>query len=194
MIEINLTPLALRKKKKSQVLLKGLNIPWEAVIGLGGGLVVFLILIHTILLCVNIQQIARHKGLEKKWDALLPSKENVDGVVNELRVLQGKQKAAEGVLFEDKVRWSQTLNALSESLPPGVWIKRISLEEGLFSVEGSAVATEVEGMINVHKFTARLKKEKKFLDDFTDLELGSIQRRKIKHTDLADFVITMRLK
>lgn len=174
--------------------MKGLNVPLEAVIGLGGGLLVFLILIHTILLCVNVQQSTRRNGLKKKWDALLPSKENVDGVINELRNLQGKQKAAEGVLSEDKARWSQTLSALSESLPPGVWIKRISLEEGLFSVEGSAVATEVEGMINVHKFTARLKKDKTFLDHFTDLELGKIQRRKIKYMDIADFVITMKLK
>ncbi len=194
MIEINLTPLSLRKKKKSPFLFKGLNIPLEVVIGLGGGLIVLLILIHTVLLCINIQQIAQHKGLQKKWNSLLPSKENVDGVLNELRALQGKQKAAEGVLFEDKIRWSETLSALSESLPPGVWLKRISLEEGLFAIEGSAVATEVEGMINVHKFTSRLKKEKKFLDHFVDLELGSIQRHKIKHMDIADFVITMKLK
>lgn len=194
MIEINLTPLSLRKKKKSPFLLKGLNIPLEVVIGLGGGLVALLIVIHTILLGIDVQQIAHHKGLKKKWDSLLPSKEKVDGVVNELRVLQGKQKAAEGVLFDEKIRWSETLNALSESLPPGVWVKRISLEEGLFSIEGSAVATEVEGMINVHKFTSRLKKEKRFLDHFVDLELGSIQRHKIKHMDIADFVITMKLK
>jgi len=49
-------------------------------------------------------------------------------------------------------------------------------------------------MINVHQFTSTLKSQREFLEHFNDLELGSIQRRKIKQMDIADFMITVRLK
>jgi|SRR3989338_4349703 len=194
MIEINLVPPQLRKKKKSRLWPQGVTIPPEVVVGAGGGLIVLLILVHIFLLFVNIQKMAQHKGLQRQWESILPSKKNIDGVVNELRILQGKQKATEGIVPGEKILWSQKFNILSDSLPRGVWLKKVSLEEGMLFIEGSAISTENEGMINVHKFTSNLKGQGKFLEHFAELELGSIQRRRIKHMDIADFIITARLK
>lgn len=194
MIEINLIPYSLRKNKKSKLSLKEFNIPLEIVIGLGGGLIVLLILVHAFLLVVNIRNVARHKEFKKNMEAVSPEKQRVEEVVNELRALQGTQKAVEGILPERKIYWAQKLNILSDSIPRGVWLKRINLEGDVLLIEGSAISTDNEAMINVHQFTSTLKSQREFLEHFNDLELGSIQRRKIRQMDIADFMITVRLK
>lgn len=194
MIEINLIPYSLRKNKKGKLSLKEFNIPLEVVIGLGGGLIVLLILAHVFLLVVNIRSVARHKEFKKNMEAVSPEKQQVEKVINELRALQGTQKAVEGILPGRKIYWAQKLNVLSDSIPRGVWLKRVNLEGDVLLIEGSAISTDNEAMINVHQFTSTLKSQREFLEHFNDLELGSIQRRKIKQMDIADFMITVRLK
>lgn len=194
MIEINLIPYSLRKKKKSKLSLTEFNIPLEIVIGLGGGLVVLLALAHITLLAINIRDLARHKEFQKQMEAVSPGKQQVEKVINELRTLQNTQKAVQGILPERKIRWAQKLNILSDSTPRGVWIRRISLEGDVLLIEGSAISTDNEAMINVHQFTSTLKSQREFLEHFNDLELGSIQRRKIKQMDIADFMITVRIQ
>lgn len=193
MIEINLIPYSLRKKK-SKLSLAEFNIPLEIVIGLGGGLVVLLALAHITLLAINIRDLAKHKEFQKQMEAISPGKQQVEKVINELRTLQNTQKAVQGILPARKIHWAQKLNILSDSIPRGVWIRRISLEGAVLLIEGSAISTDNEAMINVHQFTSTLKSQREFLEHFSDLELGSIQRRKIKHVDIADFMITVRIQ
>ncbi len=194
MIEINLVPPQFKKKRKSHLPWKGFDIPLEAVIGLGGGLIILLIAAHVLLLALNIHHLAQHKGLQGQWESLASSKHNVDAVLNELRTLQGKQKSAAGITPKGKILWSQKLNILSDHLPRGVWLKRVALEENALLIEGSAISEQGEEMINVHKFISQLQKQDAFLEHFADIELSSIQRRKIKQVDVADFIITARLK
>ena len=194
MIEINLIPYSLRKKKKDKFSLTEFNVPLEIVIGLGGGLIVLLVLVHVFLLVINIRNVAKHKEFQRKIAAVSPEKQRVAEVLNELRALQSTQKAVQGILPERKIYWANKLNILSDSIPRGVWIKRINLEGDALLIEGSAIATDNEAMINVHQFTSTLKSQREFLEYFNDLELGSIQRRKIKQMDIADFMITVRLK
>ena len=194
MIEINLVPYSLRKKKKGKFSLTEFNIPLEIVIGLGGGLVVLLVLVHVFLLVINIRNVAKHKEFQREIEAVSPEKQRVEKVLNELRALQSTQKSVQGILPERKIYWANKLNILSDSMPRGVWIKRINLEGDVLLIEGSAISTDNEAMINVHQFTSTLKSQREFLEYFNDLELGSIQRRKIKQMDIADFMITVKLK
>lgn len=173
---------------------QGVTVPPEVVLGAGAGLIIFLIFIHIFLIVINVRKMAQHTGLQRRWESLLPSQKEVDSLVIELRALQGKQKAAEGIFPGRKILWSQKLNIVSDHLPRGVWLRKVSFEEGMLLIEGSAVSIENEGMSSVHKFTSNLKGEVEFLADFADLELGSIQRRKIKDMDIADFIITARLR
>ena len=194
MIEINLIPYSRRKKKKSKLSLTEFNIPLEIIIGLGGGLIALLILVHISLMVINVRNVAKHREFQKQMETVLPQKQQVEKVIGELRFLQSTQKAVQDILPERKIRWAQKLNILSDSIPRGVWLKRVNLEGDVLSIEGSAISTDNEAMINVHQFTSSLKSQKEFLEHFNDLELGSIQRRKIKQMDIADFMITARLK
>ncbi len=193
MININLVPPHLRKKQKGKLLGK-VNIPLEVIIGSGGGLLVLLGVIHVLLLFVNIGKLAQHKSLQGQWEAMRPGKENVDSVVNEMRAFEGKYKAIEEIAGKSHLSWSQKLNILSDSLSRGVWLKKISLNDEMLFIEGSAIPKEATEIISIHRLTSGLKANEAFSKHFSDLELGSIQRRKIKTVEIADFVITMKVK
>ncbi len=193
-IEINLIPPNLRKKKKGGIA-NGINIPLEVLIGSAGALLVLLVLAHFSLLFINMNELAKYRELQKEWKSILPAKENVEVVISELRGLQERDKAIKAIL-DDKTRiiWSQKLNILSDSLPKGVWLRKIVLNEEMFLIEGSAISRQKKEMINVHRLTANLKKEENFLNYLSDLELDAIQRRRIKKIEIADFIITTKLQ
>ena len=193
MININLIPPHLRQRRKSR-LWGRLNIPLEIIIGCGAGLLMFLALIHILLLLLNVRKLAYHQILKGKWEAMAPDKENVDSVINEMRAVQGKYKAIEDIVTKGGVSWAQKLNLLSDNLPRGMWFNKLVLDDEMLLVEGSAISRDTNEIINVHRLTVGLKENAEFMRDFVDLELGSIQRRKIKNVEIADFVITMRLK
>jgi len=193
MIDINLVPTHLRKKKKKDLFGGGFKLPLEVVIGLGGGLLILLVFVHLVLLGINVSKLATHKKLKSSWEEISSDKEKVDVIISELRMLQRKQSAIKKLTEDKKVSWSRKMNILSKNLPKGVWLKKIAFNEDAFFVEGSAISRQNKEMIGVHKFTSNLKRDDSFLTDLTDLELGSIQMRKIKKVDVADFLITSRL-
>lgn len=193
MIEINLIPPTLRKKKKSEFSLAGLMVSLEAVIGLGAGLIVVLILVHVVLGVMNVGAMAQRKGLRKELEALSSHRQEADKVLGELKILQETESTMRDILPK-QISWAQKLNILSDRIPNGMWLRRLWLENNVFSVEGSAITTNDEAMINVHKFFSDLKDQKEFQDEFNDMELGSIQRRKAGSIEIADFLITMELK
>lgn len=194
MIDINLIPNQLRKKKKSGILIGGLSIPLEVIVGSVVALMMFLIIVHVFLLFTNISKLAKHKALKAKWETVSPQKKKVDAVLSELRFLQNQYKAIDGITIGREVVWSQKLNIISDSLPRGAWLRKIVLSGDIFYIEGSAISKQGDEMITVHKFTSNLKDDDVFLNRLTEFELGSIQRRKIKKIDIADFLITTKLK
>lgn len=193
MIEINVVPPQLRKKKKKKLLPGGVEIPPEVIIGSIGGLFFLLILAHIGLLMLNISKMKEHKQLKQEWQAILPQKEKVDGVVNDMRRLQNKHKAIVKVTGGEPINWAMKLNMISNELPRGVWLTKIALTNEMLFVEGSAISKSQDELINVHKFTSNLKRQSSFMNELTELELGSIQRRTERGIDVADFLITTKL-
>jgi len=193
MIDINLIPPHLRKQRKGRIL-GTINIPMEIIIGCGGGLLFLLGMIHVMLLVVNIGKLAHHKSLKYQWESLRSDKENVDSVVSKMRTFQGKYTALENIAKKAELSWAQKLNLLSEFLPRGMWFKKIALNNEMLFIEGSVVLQGANELASVSRLISMLKRSDEFMGDFTELELGSIQRRRIKNVDIADFVITMKLK
>ena len=193
MIDINLVPPHLRKERKSR-LLGTINIPLEIVIGCAGGLLFLLGLIHVGLLLVNVGKLAQHKTLQAQWEGMRTEKESVDSVVSEMRKFQGKYQALDDIIKKGELSWAQNLNLLSDHLPRGMWFKKISFNEKMLFIEGSAISQGANEIVNVGLLISNLKASEDFMKNFSELELGSIQRRRIKNVEIADFVITMKLK
>lgn len=189
MIEINLTQPELRKKRKGAAF-GGINIPMEIIVGSAGGLLILLIFVHVGLLGLNIMRIGQHKNLKAQWGGIEPQKQEVDGVINQMRTLQTKYGAVEKIIGEDRISWAQKLNIISDVIPRGVWLKKIALSDNVFFLDGSAIDKVNDEMTNIHNFTSNLKLQGAFLDDFRDLELGTIQRRKVQNVEVADFIIS----
>ncbi len=194
MIDINLVPENLRKKKKSSALPSSLNVPQEIVVGLVGGLLALLLLVHIVLQSVIFFQFIQHARYNKEWEVLKPEKDNTDKIISDLRVMRAKIKGIEGLTTAKRILWSQKLNNISDSLPREIWLTKIFLEDKILTVEGSAVSKNQDQMVSVGNFTSNLKAQKTFMKDFSSLEVGVIQRRKIQATELADFSVTSKLK
>jgi len=195
MIDINLVPPHLRKQKKSRIL-GTINIPLEIIIGCGGGLLILLGMIHIVLLLVNVGKLAHHRSLKHQWESMRADKENVDSVVSKMRTFQGKYTALEDIAKKAELSWAQKLNLLSDYLPRGMWFKRIALNNEMLFIEGSSIISQggANEIASVSRLISKLKGSDEFMGDFTELELGSIQRLRIKNVEIVDFVITMKLK
>jgi Tfp pilus assembly protein PilN len=194
MIQINLVPVALRKKKGTQFLAGNLKIPMEVLVGTALGLVMLLVCAHVLLIFLNVGKVMQHKSLQAHWEKMQPEKKKADEVVQRLRELQARNTDVVNMKTGHGLLWSQKLNIISDALPKGVWIKKISLKEKMLFIEGSSISRQKREMSNVHAFTSALKNEKKFLESFSDLELGSIQRRNIQNLEVVDFLITTKIK
>ena len=150
--------------------------------------------IHAVLLFVNVGKLAQHKALTMQKEGMSSGKQNVDSVVSELREFQGKYKALENVTTQGEFSWAQKLNMLSSLLPRGMWFKKIAVDNDILFIEGSTIPQEANEIVSVSRLISSLQANEEFMKDFSDLELGSIQRRRIKNVEIADFVITMKLK
>ena len=193
MIEINLISPELRKKKKSG-LLGGMQIPLEIVVGSAGGLFVLLIFVHISLLVINVMKLGAHKRLEGQWTKILPDKTKADGVIGKMRQLKNKQTALVKAIQPSDISWAQKLNLVSDLLPRGVWLSKVALNNYIFYLDGSAISRVNNEMINVHTFTSNLKSNAAFMKSFVELDVGSIQTRTVDKTNVADFLITLKLE
>ncbi len=194
MIDINVVPKQLRRKRKKTLFPGGFQIPKEIIFGMGGGLVVLLIFVHIFLQVTIFVKLLQHQALKNEWNKILPSKENVDNVVGELRALQTQVDSIQKITNRKEVLWSQKLNIISDVLPRGVWLKKIALTEEMLFIEGSAIIQKNNQTINIHAFATSLKKDKNFMTQLGDLEVGSIQSRKIQQLDVDDFVFKAKIK
>lgn len=195
MININLVPENLRKRRKTPLFsVNALNLPKEAIVGMLGGLLVLLFAIHFLLQMVIFTRFIQHARAKKQWERILPEKQKVDVVINELRSLQNKLSSIDKITNEKKILWAQKLNALSDVVPRGIWFNKLTLDDRLLIIDGSAVSKTRDEMVSVGNFTSSLKADTNFMAGLNNLELGSIQRRQLKALDLVDFVITAKLQ
>lgn len=193
MLDINLVPPNLKRKKKRSGFPGGLQIPKEFIFGIGGGFVVLLISFNIFLQVKIFVSYFHHKNLKKQWEVSLPSKQNVDTILKELRQLQAKLKSIEELTTAKNILWSQKLNIISDLVPRGLWLKRVALNEDVLFIEGSSLSQKQNEMISIHTFTTGLKDDANFLKNLGEMELGSIQRRKIQQIEIADFLIKTKL-
>ena len=133
-------------------------------------------------------------GYTRQLKEIAAYKEEIDGLKQKLRAFQGKRTAIEKVTTGERLSWSRKLNSISDALPRGVWLTKISVDGKTLLIEGSAVSKEHEEMISVGNFVSGLKQQPYFMDGLLGLEVGSMQRRKIRNVEVADFLIRARLK
>jgi len=195
MIVINLVPEHLRKRSARDVLsFIGLDIPREVLLGVGGAFIALLVVAHVLLLAAQSAQGVRLGLVKARWEGFLPDRNRIDAIEAELRGLRKKATTITDITSARTGPWSKKMNVLSDALPKGVWLKKINLDSRTLTLEGSAFSKTQSEIVTIGNFVANLKKEGTFADDFSSIEVQSIQRDKRGPTEVVDFVITAKLK
>ncbi len=190
MIEINLLPEELRKKKSEPCF--NLNMEAEKLkFWIGGCAVGILILIVIILfLCSFIRKIQINGLLarEKNFSARLS---RIDSVNKEIAVLKAKMSILDQ-LTKRKFLWAEKLNQLSDLVLPGVWFTHVYTDsENRLIIEGSVFSKSEEAMASVGKFMKNVKDDQQFFKDFKNIKLESVQRKNKEERDMVDFKIAL---
>jgi Tfp pilus assembly protein PilN len=189
MIEINLLPQELKiKAKKKERQIKSRQILYFIPL-----LFIILLLVHGYLIGVLVFKNIQLTALNNKWQKLQPQvktleefKEKYELVSQDSRVIQQ--------LTSQRLNWAQKLNKLSFNLPSGVWFNEILVTAKDFILKASVVSLQKDEMNLINQFIERLKKDNEFFKDFSSLELNSVQKNVIGGYDVADFVLSGKLK
>ncbi len=212
MIEINLLPEELKKAKRVAKRLK----PSQAAIILKSKLKVFaigvfgfLIFIYVITTVAVVFQNYRIEKLSAKWEEIRPQSEKLNAVKTDLRIFNNKISSMNKMMSR-RFSWSQKLNSLSDSVIPGIWLTKISIEENakrsnrpreislvsekVLAIKGSAVSMTNEATAIIGKFMKSLQRNEKFSVDFEKIELGSISNKKAADIDVKDFELICTFK
>ncbi len=192
MIDINLIPAALRKNGKENVSLD-VNIPHEILLGVGSGLVLLLVTVHLILGAVWLVGMGRLASDRANWQKLSPDKTALDAINNESKDLKNKINVISDMTTRKSVLWAPKFNAISDALPRGLWIRKMTLNKTSLVVEGSVVSKTRNEINNVGLFLSALKQNDDFMKDFSSLEVNSIQRGKTNAIEVTDFTVMAKL-
>lgn len=193
MIEINLLPEELRRKER-------LKLPKEFYI-IGISMLGFLIILHATTGMLIEWRKHRVVKLNRRWTELAPLKKEIDIVKQELADLNQRVEGIDQLMVK-RFLWSEKLNQLSDLIVPGIWLRELSLLPHVESrdlpptltLKGSVISRRGEETAVVGKFMANLKNDKGWSFDFDKIELKSMQRRKIKDTEIMDFVLICYFK
>ena len=192
MIEINLVPAHLRRKRRKTADTQSpTSLPKETVLGVMGVFLFCLVVVSGVLQIIIMTQLRQSRRLEREAEELLPQKVNSDRYVLQIKGLQEKLAPIEELLGNEDIQWSRKLNEISDLLPRGVWLNKLSLDQEVLLISGSAVT---RNQIEVHTFNANLKDSEVFMRGVRDIEPGRIKTRLIKETTVADFTTTVDLK
>ena len=184
-----------RLRKRAKIALNLPQIPRESLIVFVGGVTFILVLIHILLFGVLILQKTRSTSLSRNLQRISGPKQEAEKVKSEISELENRMHSFEQVTDKNtKVLWGQKLNQISNFIPSGVWLNKLRYSMDKFVIEGSAISKKGEEMVLVGKFASSIKNEPVFNRDFQDIELASINRDLIKTIEVANFVITGRLK
>lgn len=194
MIDINLIPVALRKNTKGNVDSLKINIPKDILLGVGAGLIFLIVTVHLLLGAVWLMGNGRLSYYNARWQKLLPDKTILDAINMESGDLKKKIKMISDITVSKSVLWAPKFNAISDSLPRGLWIKKMTLDKLGLTVEGSVVSKNRSEINNVDMFLSALRQNDGFMKDFSSLEVNSIQGGRSNSVEVTDFSVMAKLK
>ncbi len=194
MIDINLIPANLRKNGKENANALNLNFPQEVLVGVGSGLIVLMLLAHLVLGGMWLLGMKNLFYYQAQWQKVLPDKNEMDSINKESGTLKKKIGTIADMTTKKIVPWAPKFNAISDDLPKGLWIRKMTLDKTALTIEGSVVSKSQNEINNVGLFLFSLKQNDSFMKDFSSLEVNSIQRDKNNAVEVTDFTAMAKLK
>lgn len=171
------------------------HIPKEMLILIVGAIGLFLVLVHLLLVGRLVVRKTALSGVRRSFQQIETSKKQADVLKEEMSKIEARVNSYAALTDRAKqIIWAKKLNQLSDFLPSGIWLTKLSFSDKQLTIEGSAISKRGEEMVLVGKFTSALKDDADFSKEFKSVELSSINRKSIKNVEVADFVISVDLK
>ncbi len=199
MIEINLLPEKLRVKKK-----QALALPALPVVPIVIGVIGFLIALQLILAVLVQTKKVVFNSLNGKYSSISASHVQATTLEENLKDLSYKVDTVEK-LSTSRFGVSKKLNDLSDLMVPGVWLRSIDIRKGespsepgvlreALVIEGSSTVSGEKEEGSIGRFVNSLKENAPFSEDFSEIELTRVERKKIRNTEVMDFIVICTFK
>ena len=193
MVDINLIPAALRKHGKGNASSLTINIPKEILLNVTVGVILLMGTLHLLLGVVWLGGMGHLSSCRANWQKVLPDQILLGSMNKESGDLKKKIDVIADMTTKKFVRWSSKFNTISDALPRGLWIRKMTLDKIGLVVEGSGVSKTQNEINNVGLFLSALKKNDDFMKDFSSLEVNSIQRE-TNTIEVTDFTVMAKVK
>ncbi|MFC1658588.1 hypothetical protein ACFL1D_04285 [Candidatus Omnitrophota bacterium] len=187
MIKINLLPEEFRPKEVKYI------IPPELFLMVVLSVFSLVVIVHLYFGGQLLFKSLQYKSLDKQWKLLESQREMADEWKNDYE-FSSQQREQIGRLVSGRLTIYDKLEALSSSLPNGVWFNRLDFSQERFLLEGSVVSLKKDQMSLLNVFLKRLKEDKRFFTDFARLELGRMNMRLLGGYQVMNFVVEGDLK
>ncbi|MDO8748166.1 MAG: hypothetical protein Q7J72_03495 [Candidatus Omnitrophota bacterium] len=186
MIEINLLPKELRRGQKT-----AFNLPQgflKKIVALGISVVILPnILIPALVLAKSL----RLKQASKALDNIAPQRKQIDRIREESAKHKALEKLFSG-MYSSRLSIAPKLNAVSDGLPQGVWLDEVLFSGENWEIKGKCFSVSSSEMTQIGQFLNVLKSNKDSARAFSSLELGSVQRKKLGPTEIAEWNINSK--
>jgi len=212
MIEINLLPKELRKRRrvrKKRTVTEAaapIRIPAVPV----AVAVIFILVAAYVSLSLMISNNKKlSKTLAARWEAMEPQREKVKEITLEIDRLEKKAAAIREIARPD-IDWAKLMEGLNQAIISNVWLSSFKLEfrtrargkkakvaRGLpvsLGITGYALGKSEEATSRVAKFIASLRKNRYFSGYFDDIELDDLRNEEVAKKEAMRFKLECRFK
>lgn len=189
MIEINLLPEE-QKKKTVKMARDAQMMQTLYVIPLIFGVI---LLVHLVLAAVFLIRSSQLAMLNARWKMLEPQRKQLENARKEYDALFQDNRIIQQSGIQH-INWANGLSRLSLHLPPGVWFNDLAFSSSELVLKCSVVSLKKEEMLLINKFIDGLKGDPLFFSDYSAVEIGSVQMKKIGGYDVVDFIITAKVR
>ena len=223
MIEINLLPEELRKKRRtpSKLGISDVKIDSFLIIKIAVAAAAIIIAAQIAVFVWGGVCSVNFKKLEGDYNALLPKQKEAERVKAQMSTMS-KKAASIDELMVKRFSWAKKLNDLSDSMTPGIWLAELDYEEKVIErqkavitktpkgaesapatekisqrflvISGAASSMGEEGTALIGRFIQSLKDNPSFYSDFREIQLGNIKREKVEDQEVMTFQITCFFK
>lgn len=190
MIEINLLPAELRHVETAKL---GSTLDLSKLMWLLPACGIVIICVHLFLWVNGMIRSSIVKRLSAEWVTLEPERKRIQEYDLEYAAVT-KQVGKVREMAQSRILWAGKLKSLSRHLPAGVWFTDLAVSPTEFSLQGSVLALETDEMLHIRQLIDGLNGDADFIADFREFQLGSVQQRTIVMYDVADFLVTGKLK
>lgn len=186
MIEINLLPDESRRGQKT-----AFNLPRGFLKKISALCISVVILPNLLIPALVLAKSLRLKQVGRALDNIAPQRKQID----QIREENAKHKALEKLfsnMYSSRLDIAPELNALSDHLPQGLWLDEVFFSERVWEIKGKCFSASSSEMTQIGQFLNTLKSDKDSARAFSSLELGSVQRKKLGSTEIAEWNINSK--